>query len=421
MLSRRSITGFCLILVGLLMFAGYPAQAVIPQSTITPATELPAGFSDEGVFTLANPTAIAFTPDGRMLITQDAGKLRVAEDDALQPGAVLNVTNRICAGGERGMMGVAVDPNFTNNKYIYVYWTFKKFGSCPEGTAQTPVNRVTRYKLRSGNQIVDGSAKVLINNLPSPASNHNAGDLHFGANGLLYVSVGDGGCEIGSTVDCGASNGNSRRLDIPNGKLLRINRAGKVPASNPFVGTPGARRCTKPSGVSPGDGPCTETFAHGLRNPFRFAVRPGTNQILANDVGQNTWEEIDHVQSGNDYGWNVREGFCLTGSTVDCTHDARYTDPLFAYDRSTDCRSVTGAAFVPEDLWGDPYAGQYLFADLTCDSIFRLVPSKGGTYDAVPFAPAQGPVELTFGPAPGGQALYYLEYFTGKVRRISGP
>ncbi|HVQ87783.1 MAG TPA: PQQ-dependent sugar dehydrogenase, partial [Actinomycetes bacterium] len=170
-------------------------------------------------------------------------------------------------------------------------------------------------------QVVAGSAKTLIDNLPSPSAHHQAGDLHFGANNLLYVSVGDGSCTIGTPDACAELNTNSRRLDIPNGKILRVTRNGKVPGSNPFVGKPGARRCTAPGGVSPGDGPCTETFAYGFRNPFRFTVYPGTNLIWVNDVGQSTWEEIDRALPGKDYGWNVREGFCLTGSTTDCTAD----------------------------------------------------------------------------------------------------
>ncbi|MEO8330278.1 MAG: PQQ-dependent sugar dehydrogenase, partial [Candidatus Nanopelagicales bacterium] len=236
-----------------------------------------------------------------------------------------------------------------------------------------------------------------------------------------YVSVGDGGCAIGNPSACAELNTNSRRLDIPNGKILLITRNGNVPASNPFVGMPGSRRCTEPGGVAPNDGPCTETFAFGLRNPFRFAIYPGTNRVYANDVGQSTSEEIDRILPGRDYGWNVREGFCLTGSTTECTPDPQYTDPLFAYDRSTDCRSITGGAFVPPGLWGPPYEDQYIFADFTCNSVFRLVPQQDSAWTAEPFFPADGPVELVFGPGPSGQALYYLEYFTGELHRVTGP
>jgi glucose/arabinose dehydrogenase len=419
--TQRGAVALGLLATGLVAaLITQPASAGAPLPGITPATELPPGFSDEALFSLNNPTAIAFAPARRMLITTDAGRLRVAVDGVLESGPALNLSNRICSNGERGMLGVAVDPEFSSNKFIYVFWTFNKHDRCPEGTNKTPVNRVSRYKLGNNNVVVDGSGKVIVDNIPSPATNHNAGDLHFGANGFLYISTGDGGCEIGEPALCGADNDNSLRLDIPNGKILRVKRNGSVPASNPFVGDKGDRTCTDPAGVSPGTGPCTETFAHGFRNPFRFAIYPGLNIVFANDVGQSTWEEIDRVQPGRDYGWNVREGFCVTGSSVDCTPDPQFTDPQYAYDRNTDCRSITGAAFVPVGTWGAPYDDSFLFADFTCNSVFRLVPQKGTAWLSEPFFPADAPVELTFGPGPDGRSLYYLEYWTGEVHRVAG-
>ena len=411
-----------LVIAGVAVAASMTAQsasAVDATSTITPATTLPAGFTDDHLFNLSNPTAIAFTPDGRMLITTDAGVVRVAVNGALLPKPALNLSSQMCSAGERGMMGVAVDPDFATNHHIYLFWTFNKFNQCPVGTNMTPVNRVSRYTLGNNSRIKPASGKVLIDNIPSPATGHDAGDLHFGANGLLYVSVGDGACQIGSPALCEADNANSRRLDIPNGKILRITRTGKIPPSNPFVGTTGARRCTAPSGVAPGTGPCLETYSYGFRNPFRFTVKPGTNQVWVNDVGQDLWEEIDKADPGKDYGWNVREGFCQTGSTTLCTPDPQYADPTFSYDHTTDCRSITGAAFVPAGAWGDPYDGEYLFADFTCNSVFRLVPQAVGDPIAEPFFPADGPVELTFGPGPSGTSLYYLDYFSGEVHRVS--
>jgi glucose/arabinose dehydrogenase len=388
-------------------------------STITPATTLPAGFSDATLFNVNHPTAIAFTPDGRMLVTTDAGLVRVYQGGALLAKPAVNLTSKICSAGERGMMGVAVDPAFNDNQYIYVFWTFNKFDNqCPVGTTDTPVNRVSRYKLGADSHVIAGSGKVIVDNLPSPATGHDAGDLHFGVNQLLYISVGDGACQIGSPNLCEANNANSRRLDIPNGKVLRVTRAGKVPATNPFVGKPGARRCTARTGVEPGTGPCTETFAYGFRNPFRFTIKPGTNQVWVNDVGQDLWEEIDKITAGADYGWNVREGFCQAGSTTSCDPDPMFTDPMFSYDHTTDCRSITGAAFAPAS-WGTSYAGKYLFADFTCNSLFVLNPQTGGGLVAEPLLPADGPVELTFGPGPNGDSLYYLGYFGNEVHRVS--
>ena len=187
---------------------------------------------------------------------------------------------------------------------------------------------------------------------------------------------------------------------------------------NPFVDAFDARRCTAPGGPDPGDGPCTETFASGFRNPFRMDIRPGTSTPWVNDVGQSTWEEIDRVQSGVDYGWNVREGFCLTGTTSSCDPSG-FADPVYAYDHSTDCRSITGGAFVPKRTWNGRFAGDYVFADFVCGSIWRLNRSTDSTWTAKPLAPASGPVALTFGPSRQGRALYYAEYFSGQIRRIT--
>ncbi len=334
------------------------------------------------------------------------------------PGAAVDLSARICDGNERGLLGVAVDPDFAVNRWIYLFWTFDKFSSCQVAPDPTPVNRVTRFRLGANDQVVTGSARVIVDNIPSPATNHNAGDLDFGADGMLYITTGDGGCEIGAPADCGAANDNSRRLDVPLGKVLRVTPTGDAPADNPFVGTTDARRCTAPGGPDPGTGPCTETFASGFRNPFRMDIRPGTSTPWVNDVGQDTWEEINRVESGADYGWNVREGFCLTGSTSSCDPSS-FADPVYSYDHSSDCRSITGGAFVPKGTWNGRFAGDYVFADFTCGSIWRLNRATDNSYSAKPLAPAADPVALTFGPSSQGRALYYAEYFTGQIRRIT--
>jgi glucose/arabinose dehydrogenase len=354
-----------------------------------------------------------------MLITQDAGKLRVVRNGQLQETPALNLASRICSDGERGLLGVAVDPNFAMNRFIYLYWSHNAHGSCGQDGADAPVNRVARYVLGADDLVVAGSEKVLVDHIPS-RTNHNAGDLRFGVDQFLYISVGDGGCVLNDATRCGALNTNSRRLDIPNGKILRVTRAGGIPSTNPYVGAAGARRCTLPSGVQPGTGPCTETFASGFRNPFRFAQRPGTNQFYVNDVGQGTWEEIDKLVKGRDYGWNIREGHCVTGSITNCG-PTPYENPIHDYSHdATGCQSITGGAFVPEGVWPDPYGGSYLFGDYVCGKIFRLVPKSGGGYTQEAFLPGvSSPVHLAFGPYGSTQALYYLDYNGGKVHRVA--
>jgi glucose/arabinose dehydrogenase len=405
--------GICAAIVS--AFSGV-ADANTAGVSITPVQSLAKGLADHLVGTVDAPTDIAFTPNGRGLVTTRGGTVRVLRDDAVLPGAALDLRGRICSNGERGLLGIAVDPKFRDTHWIYVFWTFDKSSSCGEAPAATPVNRVTRFTL-DGTTVAPGSAHLIVDNVPSPASNHNAGDLAFGADNRLYITTGDGGCEIGAPSDCGALNDNSRRLDIPNGKVLRVTRSGDIPPDNPYVGAGDARRCTAPGGPDAGAGPCVETFAFGLRNPFRMAMEPGTSTLWVNDVGQSTWEEIDHITASADYGWNLREGFCVTGSTVDCTPSS-YTDPEFAYDRSTGCRTVTGAAFVPAGTWSGRFAGDYMFADFACNSIWRLH-DNAGLLEAKPLSPADGPVALAFGPSPPGRALYYLENVTGEIHRIT--
>ncbi len=250
--------------------------------------------------------------------------------------------------------------------------------------------------LGADNRVVAGSEKVLVDNIPSPASHHNGGDIHFGSDGHLYVSTGDGGCTIGDTSRCNELNVNSRRLDIPNGKILRATKAGGIPDGNPYAGRTGARRCTAPTGVQPGTGPCTETYASGLRNPYRFAKKPAGG-FLVNDVGQAHWEEIDNLAAGKNYGWNVREGHCARLLHRLRRHEL--PEPDVRLQPQSGCESITGGAYVPAGVWPAPYSGSYLFADFVCGKVFRLVPRSVGGYDrAVFLSGLSSPTVLAFGP-----------------------
>lgn len=384
---------------------------------------LPAGFTDELVVGLGGPTAFAFTPDGRMLVTTQGGTLRVVNGaGALLPTAALNLSARICANSERGLLGVAVDPAFSANRFIYLYYTWKKFGVCESNTANAPVNRVSRFVLPDSSVVDPATELVLVDNMPSPNGNHNAGDVQFGPDRLLYISVGDGGCDYAGG-GCAGGNDAARDQHVLTGKILRVTRDGAIPTGNPFQGATSSR-CSSTGRTTPGR-TCQETFAWGLRNPFRIAFDPNTTtpRLHINDVGQNLWEEIDLGQAGADYGWNIREGHCANGSSTNCgPPPTGMTNPIYDYDRSSGCGSITGGAFVPNGLWPSAYDGKYLFADYVCGSIFRLDPSAGGGYTRTAFATGLGggsAVHLGFGPRGQGRALYYTTYAGGgQVRRI---
>ncbi len=379
------------------------------------AAVLPAGFSDDLVATVGSPTALAFTPDGRMLVTTQGGTLRIVRNGALLTGPALDLTSRTCSSSERGLLGVAVDPSFPTNRFIYLYNTHNLFGTC--------VNRVSRWVL--GDDDVASGEVVLLDRIHSTAGNHNGGDLNFGKDGYLYVSVGDGGCDYASPANCGGANDAARDRHVLLGKILRITRdPGVLPPDNPFLGT-NSGSCASTGSTTAGNW-CRETFAWGLRNPFRMAFDPNasTTRFYVNDVGQGAWEEIDLGAAGADYGWNVREGHCANGSTTNCgPPPAGMTNPIFDYGRGDGCRSITGGAFVPTGVWPAAFDGKYLFSDYACGRIFRLDPDGRGGFTRTDFVTGLGSnsaVHLRFGPWNGTQALYYTSYEGGgQVRRIS--
>jgi glucose/arabinose dehydrogenase len=388
------------------------------SASVSAALRLPGGFTDTVVAGVAMPTAMAWTPDGDMLVTTKAGRLvGVAEG---QPNEVLlDITGRVCSDKELGLLGLAVDPEFETNRYVYLYYSQRRGDSCGEDGGRQPVNRVGRFVLPASGPILPSSQVVIVDNIVSAEAHHVAGDLEFGENGYLYISVGDGVCTVRGTRKCGATNTNSQDRAVPHGKILRVTRDGLPPATNPYAGAQGARRCTNPAGVPAGTGPCKEIWALGLRNPFRFARMPGTDKFFVNDVGLHTWEEVNLLAKGANYGWNAREGSCVRGSTTNCGEVAPYTNPIHSYQHTTECRSITGGAFVPAGLWPG-FDGAYLYADYACGKMWRLDPLDGGGYQRTLFTSGlDGPVHLRFGPHDGRQALYYLSIFTDTVHRVT--
>jgi glucose/arabinose dehydrogenase len=404
---------------GLLFALTLLVQAIAAAPLL--AANPPANFADALVTSVSSPTALAFTPDGRLLITQQTGQLRVFAGGVLLSAAAVDLGASICDNSERGLLGVAVDPAFATNHYIYLYYTHNPFagqqGECPTGqptNAKIPFNRVSRFTL-GDNNLATGE-QVLIDNIPSPNGNHNGGDLHFGQDGYLYISVGDGGSDYAGDSGGAGDNDAARDQFILLGKILRIASDGGIPPDNPFVDA-NSGRCNTAGRTTAQR--CQETFAWGLRNPFRFAFRPVTSQFYINDVGQNAWEEIDAAQKGADYGWNCREGAHTNRTTGKCSPaPANMVEPIYEYGHGT-CNSITGGAFVPAGVWPAPYDGAYVFADYVCNKIFRLVPNGSG-FTASDFATnAGGPVAMTFGPYNGTQALYYAAIGSGQIRRVA--
>ena len=337
----------------------------------TEAGAIPGFDQDRLVGGLNAPTAMDFAPDGRIFVAQQGGDLRVVEDGRLldRPFVSLNVDSR----GERGLLGVVLDPDFDQNGYVYVYHTAK---------SPRPHNKITRFTA-SGDTAAAGSARTILdlNNLTS-RTNHNGGALHFGGDGKLYVAVGDN-----------AEPSNARTLRNLKGKMLRINKDGTMPPDNPFYGATNGRN--------------RAIWARGLRNPFSFAVRPDAPTIFINDVGQQKWEEINRGVAGANYGWPVYEG---------PESDRRYQAPIFAYrhgsTRTTGC-AITGGTFYAGEQFPAAYTADYFFADF-CNGWIRKRDASTGRVSSFATT-ARGTVDLDVGPE---GSLYYLSRGTNSVEVI---
>lgn len=367
---------------------------------------VPDGFTDTVISNpagnpLSSPTDISPLPDGRALVLEKAGAVRVLEVDGTLATADA-LTLSVCTASEEGLLGAAADPAFATNGFVYLYYS-RSTGGC--------ANRVSRFTM-SGASINPASEVVLLDNMAITAGNHDGGDLHFGGDGYLYVSVGDAG---------NPPRNGAQDLSILNGKILRIISSGGVPADNPFVGSANAQSCATAGLTSPTNAVCTEIYAYGLRNPYRFAFDPNSanTQFFVNDVGDGTWEEVDLGVKGANYGWPIREGFCPRGSTSGCGA-SQYTDPLTAYQHNGNCRFLTAGVFVPNGLWAG-YDGSYLFADGGCGNVWRRTAAGAVDY-ANPFATTSGViVDMTFLTQGGATALYYVTNSSGQIHRVYLP
>jgi glucose/arabinose dehydrogenase len=344
---------------------------------------VPAGFTrnESWVTGLSSATAFAQAPDGRIFVAEQGGALRVVKAAALLTPPMLSVT--VDSNGERGLIGVTLHPNFASNGYLYVYYTTAEGGTH---------NRVSRFTA-SGDTAGSELKMVELPGLSS-ATNHNGGAMHFGADGKLYVAVGDN-----------ANSATPQNLGSVFGKMLRFNDDGTIPTDNPFHATQA--------------GQARAVWAYGLRNPFTFAVQPGTGRMHINDVGQGTWEEINLGVQGANYGWPASEGPDNVTAGV--------TGPLFAYKHSAASPAgsgpggfftgfaITGGTFYPDAApFPAAYRNSYYFAEFVSHFIGRYDWVNNASYI---FATVSGdPVDLLSGV---DGALYVLT--RGGITRISAP
>ncbi len=280
------------------------------------------------------------------------------------------MTINVDDAGERGLLGITLDPGFSSNRLLYVYYTV------PGSPAH---NRVSSFKAQ-GDKAVAGSGKVLfeLDDLRS-ATNHNGGAIHFGTDGKLYVAVGDD-----------ADGSNAQSLENLFGKVLRINSDGSIPSDNPFYArTSGQNRAI---------------WALGFRNLHTFAFRRTDGRMHVNDVGQDKWEEIDRGLAGANYGWPIYEG---------PASDPAFQDPVLAYKHTEGCAITGGAFYDPVTMrFPSSYVGDYFYTDFCGDWIRRFDPSSGALSTFV--TGLSFPVDLT---VDDGGFMYWLER-TGDVWKV---
>jgi glucose/arabinose dehydrogenase len=386
---------------------------VVPK--VAEATALP-GFSDVQVATLGASTGIVGMPDGTVLVLVQAGSVRLIRNDVLLPAPALTLSLSPCNDGEQGLLGVALDEDFKVNGFVYLYYT-RPSPASPGGC----LNRVSRFTM-AGDVIDPATEVVLVDNISARNSNHNGGDLEIGADGFLYISVGDAGTD---PREDSSPNDAAQDLTLLNGKILRVVPSTGEPApGNPLSG-PGTASCrirgnlpTTPATA------CQELFAWGLRNPYRFAFDPNTGpqRFFINDVGLSTREEVDEGGIGRNYGWPVREGVCPRGQNPPCTAAdpaAGFTEPLTDYGRTTG-QVITAAAFIPNGHWPAEFDGGYLFADAGSGNMWLRRADGSIDYDS-PFATDLGGIaDMAFVTTNDSIALYYT-LTGGAVRKISRP
>jgi glucose/arabinose dehydrogenase len=287
----------------------------------------------------------------RVFVVEQRGVISVFTDEATvsDKQTFLDISDKVNdSGNEMGLLGLVFHPDYASNGYFYVNFTI---GSNPVRS------RICRFEVSAGNpNMADISSETLLLEFVQPYNNHNGGQLAFGPDGYLYVAVGDGGSG-GDPQE----NGQDRATLL--GSILRIDvdqpaagRAYGIPADNPFAGnTEGFRE---------------EIYAYGLRNPWRFSFDAKTGQLWAADVGQNQYEEIDIIERGGNYGWDVAEGNHCYEPDQGCDQSGLIA-PVWEYDHSNGDVSITGGVVYRGTELPD-LVGKYVYADYASGRVWAL-------------------------------------------------
>ncbi|MEM7036634.1 MAG: PQQ-dependent sugar dehydrogenase [Bacteroidota bacterium] len=337
--------------------------------------DVPPGFAVQADFVtgLVQPTDIKFARDGRIFVSEKSGQVRIVENGILLETPFYTVQTQ--TPNERGLDGIALDPDFDLNGFVYLFYTLPLEN-------KNVVTRVTS----AGNTAVPGSEVELFRMDKMWAAWHNGGAMVFDTDGKLIVAQGDG---VGR---------NPQFLDHLNGKIHRLNKDGTIPEDNPFYD------------VLTGDE--RAIAAYGIRNPYTMAISRLSGKIFFNDVGDEAYEEVNELIFGKNYGWYPIEGPLGNAAPP----DSNYTDPIFAYNHDIGC-AVVGASFYEPEIkrFPESYFGKYFFMDLCQGTIWYMDPeTKETKIFGQEFTYGYSNLEVS----PDGD-LYLISVEEGNIARIT--
>jgi glucose/arabinose dehydrogenase/PKD repeat protein len=364
--SSRCCGPLSLLTVVLLLTLGLlsaPAASAAPPTNFQTSLVIGSG--------LNGPSGFDIAPDGRIFILERSGTIKIFKNGVLLPTpfAVLPSEDT----GDRGLIGIAFDPDFgVSNHYVYFYYT-----------GHDLLNHLVRFSA-ADDVGTDGPLELFRTSSPSELL-HVGGSIRFGPDGKLYFAVGDNGYGP-----------NAQDLSNPHGKILRINRDGSIPADNPFVGQPGK---------------LGSIWAYGMRNPWRFQFDSATGRLYDGDVGDFSWEEVNKIVKGGNYGWPLQEGLCTSGCTG-------FLNPIYTYPHAGESSAVTGGPVYRGGMFPPEYQGDYFFGDYARGFIKNADLDSNGDISSVHSFDDQAGSVVDLKVAPDG-SLYYITYFPGALYRVS--
>ena len=360
---------------------------VPPPRSVDAKVALAPAFAGQS---FTSPIEMIAGPGNRFYVLEQRGVVRAVDLSGAPASTALDISATIIAGGEAGLLGIAFDPKFADNGFVYLDFT----APLPQPRSGVVFQSViARFHSSDGGATIDAGSEKRLLVIDQPFTNHNGGHLAFGPDGFLYISLGDGGSG-------GDPNGNGQNKNVLLGKLLRVDPNGGdpygIPPSNPFAGGGGR----------------PEIFAYGLRNTWKFSFDKASGELWAADVGQNKFEEVDRIVLGGNYGWNVREAkHCFNAET--CASEG-FIDPVVGYGRDEGV-SITGG-YVYRGTRLPSLVGKYIYGDFSTGRIWAVDKTADGSF--VPLLLLETDLKIsTFGQDAEGE-VYVLDYASGKANQL---